>query len=666
MDNMDEKGDPCDDFYTYACGSHQKGGGADALNPVDQVRAKVASDLSEIFQNLPNITEADSARDKVALAYHVCMNSELSEEQERAVITIVLAKKGLGQWPLFSSGPDKKGEPQSVEDVLEKTGLSSIFEIDVVKDKAGHSAILLGPLPPKMYFTWHMIDVLQNSSDPDDLKPLQISALKTAVKMLMLYVEDDQVEQYANSVVEFADKWVKLQEAAMSMERATKNSTAMTINEIESEIPSVPWLKLFNNEFKKVGTTLTDAEIIEVFALDTLKGLVEFYSENVVSAYNSLGAYEAHNLLWYSSKAYRDAIAEMLGKKAGELEDMAGSCEKLLTELMPEVVSKLYVENNFNDGTKWQARYFLNAIGKMYYEKVMRVPWADQESKKPAMEKIWNIVPYVGYAPWLMNASFVDGLYENVGRLRRSDSMSTITQRLEENALMRRLSQLCDEDREPTIGVAFETVGMIYIPPNVLVVPAGILQTPFFEPGLPSSVNFGTIGTVMAHEMTVDLIQKDLHYDSRGMIRRWWTDYTQASFYDRAGCLLKQYGSIVDTPANMTPDEMNRLIEAVADNAALRIAFQALLASAEEKPMMLLPGLEKFSPEQLYFLSYASLLCAHESSEGNKETGVTSEPFLNRYRVNVPMMNMEEFSSTFQCPSGSRMRLEDGHRCALI
>lgn len=313
-----------------------------------------------------------------------------------------------------------------------------------------------------------------------------------------------------------------------------------------------------------------------------------------------------------------------------------------------------------------QARYFLNAIGKMYYEKVMRVPWADQESKKPAMEKIWNIVPYVGYAPWLMNASFVDGLYENVGRLRRSDSMSTITQRLEENALMRRLSQLCDEDREPTIGVAFETVGMIYIPPNVLVVPAGILQTPFFEPGLPSSVNFGTIGTAMAHEMTVDLIQKGLHYDSRGMIRRWWTDYTQASFYDRADCLLKQYGSIVHTAANMTPDEMNRLIEAVADNAALRISFQALLASEEEKPMMSLPGLEKFSPEQLYFLSYASLLCAHESAEGNEETGVKSEQFLNRYRVNVPMMNMEEFSSTFQCPSGSRMRLEDGHRCALI
>ncbi|KAH8030623.1 hypothetical protein HPB51_010557 [Rhipicephalus microplus] len=462
MDNMNEKGDPCDDFYTYACGSHQKGGGADALDPADQVRAKVASDLSE-----------------------------LSEEQERAVITINLAKKGLGQWPLFSSGPDKKGEPQSVEDVLEKTGLSSVFEIDVVKDKAGHSAI-------------------KNSSDPDDLKPLQISALKTAVKMLNLYVEDDQVEQYANSVVEFADKWVKLQEAAMSMERATKNSTAMTINEIESEIPSVPWLKLFNNEFKKVGTTLTDAEMIEVLALDNLKGLVEFYSKNVVSAYNSLGAYEAHNLLWYSSKAYRDAIAEMLGEKAGELENMAGSCEKLLTELMPEVVSKLYVENNFNDVSEnlVQARYVLNAIGKRYYEEVMRVPWADQESKKPAMEKIWNIVPYVGYAPWLMNASFVDGLYEKWFQL----------------AYSRRLSS--------------------------------------------------------------SLVYLRLHYDSRGMIRRWWTDYTQASFYDRAGCLLKQYGSIVDTPANMT----------------------ALLASEEEKPMMSLPGLEKFSPEQLYFLSYASII----------------------------------------------------------
>ncbi|KAL1481813.1 hypothetical protein MTO96_034206 [Rhipicephalus appendiculatus] len=291
------------------------------MDPVDRVRAKVASDLSE-----------------------------LSEEQEMAAITEVLAKKGLDQWPLFSSAADKEGRPQSVEDVLLKTGLSSVFDIDVVKSKTGQSIILLGPISSRLHYNWHMLDVLQNSSKPDNLTSLQLSALKTAVKMLKPDAADDQVEQYANSVVEFADEWVK-----------------------------VPWLKLLNNEFKKVGTIILDGEMIEVLALDNLKDLVEFYSKNLVSAYNSLGAFEAHNLLWYSSKAYRDAIGQLLGKKAGELEDMAGSCGMLLAEMMPEVVSKLYIENNFNDDTKWQ---------------------------------IWNMVPYVGYPPWLMNTSFVDGLYE--------------------------------------------------------------------------------------------------------------------------------------------------------------------------------------------------------------------------------------------------------------
>lgn len=656
LDNMDMKGNPCDDFYTYACGSHQKGSGVEALDPVDQVRAKVASDLSGILGNLPNITEADSASDKAAVTYHVCINSELSEEQEMAAITEVLAKKGLDHWPLFSSGSEKAGWPQSVEDVLQKTGLASVFEIDIVKSKVGSNIILLGPIPPRMHYFWHLLHVLRNSSKPDDLKSLHLSALKTAVKMLKPDAADNQVDEYANSVVEFVDEWVKLQDAVMSMDRTEEHITVATIIEIESKIPNLPLLKLLNNEFKKVGTMLFDAEIIEVWALDNLKGLVEFYSKNLVSAYNSLGAYEAHNLLWYSSKAYRE--------KAGELADVAGSCEMLLTEMMPEVVSKLYIENNFNEDTKRQARHVLNAIGKRYYEEVMRVSWADQESKKVAMEKIWNIVPHVGYPPWLMNTSFVDGLYEKVGRLRRNDSLSSITQQFEENALMRRLSLLCDDDAEPTVGVAFQTVGMICVPPNVLVIPAGILQRPFFEPDLPSSVNFGTIGTAMAHEMTVDLIQKGLQYHSSGMTRKWWTNYTQASFYEKADCLVKQYGSVLDPPDDWKPDAISTFVQAVADSTAVKIAFHAMLASTEEKPQMSLPGLENFSPEQLYFLSYASLLCTYEGDDQNDEIVVTSE--LNRYRVNVPLLNLEEFSSAFQCAPDSLMRLEDGERCAFI
>ncbi|XP_075530443.1 membrane metallo-endopeptidase-like 1 [Dermacentor variabilis] len=329
-----------------------------------------------------------------------------------AAITQVLAKKGLDRWPLLSAGADKAGQPQSFDEVLQKTGLSSFFELDVVVNNAGRRTILLGPIPWRARYSWHFLALLRNSANPGDVESQHRSALKTTAKMLRSDASDEQLEQYANTVAEFRNEWAKLREGAMTVPRTEEHITQATIKEIEERISNVSLLKLLNSEFIKAGTTLLENEMIQVFALDNFKGLVEFYNKNMVSAFNSLGAYQAHNLLWHSSRAYRDALARTLGRKVGEFTDITGTCETLLHELMPEVISRLYIEKRFNEDEQWQARSVLNAVGKACYEKVMFLPWADRETRQPVMKKIWNIMPYVGYPSWLLNTSFIDGLYE--------------------------------------------------------------------------------------------------------------------------------------------------------------------------------------------------------------------------------------------------------------
>ncbi|XP_054933648.2 neprilysin-1-like [Dermacentor andersoni] len=414
LDHADKSRDPCDDFYAYACSSYLKRNTTDAHTPshVDQLRVKVANEISGIIRRLPNITEAQSARDKAAVTYHVCLNSVLNEEQERAAIAQVLAKRGLDRWPLLSAGADKEGQPQSFDEVLQKTGLSSFFELDVVVNNAGRRTILLGPIPWGARYSWHFLALLWSSANASDVESLHRSALKTTARMLRSDATDEHLEQYANTVAEFREELAKLRVGAMTVPRTEEHITQATIKEIEGRISNVSLLKLLNSEFIKAGTTLLENEKIEVLALDNFKGLVEFYNKNMVSAFNSLGAYQAHNLLWHSSRAYRDALARTLGRKVDEFADITGACEALLHELMPEVISRLYIENRFTEDEQWQARSVLNAIGKAYYEKVMFLPWADQATRQLVMEKIRNMMPYVGYPSWLLNTSFIDGLYE--------------------------------------------------------------------------------------------------------------------------------------------------------------------------------------------------------------------------------------------------------------
>lgn len=101
-------------------------------------------------------------------------------------------------------------------------------------------------------------------------------------------------------------------------------------------------------------------------------------------------------------------------------------------------------------------------------------------------------------------------------------------------------------------------------------------------------------------------------------------------------------------------------------------------------PEKLLPGLEKYTAEQLFFISFGNVWCSLERSEYLRKiilsdvstifectTGDHRFPLLNsyffpsflsdqehapgRYRVNGVVSNSVDFAKIFNCPAGSKM-----------
>ncbi|KAK5647889.1 hypothetical protein RI129_002781 [Pyrocoelia pectoralis] len=68
-----------------------------------------------------------------------------------------------------------------------------------------------------------------------------------------------------------------------------------------------------------------------------------------------------------------------------------------------------------------------------------------------------------------------------------------------------------------------------------------------------------------------------------------------------------------------------------------------------------LPSLGKYTPNQLFWISYGRFWCALESDDYIKHFLTRLRHSRYMYRVQIPLMNSEEFSKDFKCPSGSKM-----------
>ncbi len=223
-------------------------------------------------------------------------------------------------------------------------------------------------------------------------------------------------------------------------------------------------------------------------------------------------------------------------------------------------------------------------------------------------------------------------------------------------------------------------------------------------------MNYGGIGSVIGHEITHGFDDQGRSFnfqtiyssyntewifhkkgrlgDKLGTNVNWWTDRTLANYLKRAQCFIEQYsnftvpsGSHVSvllyrTSSSLGPvtviyncmytipliyrsTQINGVTtqgENIADNGGLREAFRAYnLYVATKGPEPKLPGLEQFTSEQIFFLSYANLWCGHETPKHLEDQLLTDPHSPSKYRVLGTLSNNEDFANVFGCAVGTPM-----------
>ena len=98
--------------------------------------------------------------------------------------------------------------------------------------------------------------------------------------------------------------------------------------------------------------------------------------------------------------------------------------------------------------------------------------------------------------------------------------------------------------------------------------------------------------------------------------------------------------------------------ENIADNGGLREAFKAWNSSRKDKVEEKLEGLDQFTEDQLFFISYANNWCSDEAPLVLLKSLQNDEHSPSRSRVNDVLANFDSFSNAFECDKKTPMNPE--------
>jgi len=196
---------------------------------------------------------------------------------------------------------------------------------------------------------------------------------------------------------------------------------------------------------------------------------------------------------------------------------------------------------------------------------------------------------------------------------------------------------------------------------NEIVFAAGILQPPFFSAGQDDAANYGGVGSVIGHEMTHGFDDEGRQYDEKGNLTNWWSPESARRFTDRSAAIVKQFNGYVALDNLHVNGELTEG-ENIADLGGVKLSYAALMKARAGKSPDKVDG---FTPEQRFFLSFASIWRDNQRPEALRLLVNTDPHSPARFRVDGVLSNLDEFAAAFHVPEGAPMRRPASDRVSI-
>ena len=624
--NMDTTVSAGDDFFRYACGgwndAHPLTAEYSRYGTFDMLLENSQKQLRELIEGLAaQQHEAGTAAQKIGDLYNLAMDSVRLNEQGAEPIRKCLDEIGA---------MTEKSQIVPMMTRLAYDGVGTYFQSYVYADpknsvlnifQMGQGGINLGE---KEYY-------LDNDSITQNIRE-QYKNYIVRLFTLAGFGETEAKQKMAD-VMEIETAIAKASFSAVQLRDPEANYHKMSYDELKKTFPEIDW----DTFIKGLGIgKLTEVNVEQIEPIKEVGRLMEALplSKHI--------AYLQYNLLDaaanYLSDDFVAARFDFYGKVLSGRQVNQPRWKRAVNSvdgMLGELVGQMYVEKYFPAAAKERMIRLVKNLQAALGERIDAQAWMSDETKARAHEKLATFHVKVGYPDKWKDYSALhieqDSYWANACRAAAWNMKDMYS----------RLGKPVDRDEWLMTP---QTVNAYYNPStNEICFPAAILQPPFFNMEADDAVNYGAIGVVIGHEMTHGFDDQGRQFDKDGNLKDWWAEGDADRFKERAQVMVDFFNKIEVLPGLYGNGQLT-LGENLADHGGLNVAFLAYQNATKNAPLGIVDG---FTPEQRFFLAYATLWAGNIRDEQIRVYTKSDPHSLGKWRVNGALPHIQAWYDAF-------------------
>ena len=640
---IDTASDPCTDFAKYACGNFAK------FNPIPPDMssygpgAMIYNHTQFALHGLLEKVAADNAsrtpnEQKIGDFYASCMDTKAIEAdglkplqpeldriaalKSKSELTPLLAHDQLVNINAFMS----YGEQQDFKDAQKQIALV---------DQGG-----LG-LPERDYY-------LRTGEAAEKTRQQYVQHISNMLKLIG--ESPEAASSDAKKIMQLETSLAKISMDVTSQRDPKNVYHLVPVTQLDTLTPAIQWHTFFEQTGTPPMTELNVANpdffkglqtILESTDLDTIQTYLRWQLINSTPSYTLPTSLDDEHFNFFGRTLRGQPQQRARWKRCAQATDGA----------LGEAVGEVYVKAYFTPEEKQHTLQMVHDIEAAMDKNIDSLTWMSAPTKIKAKEKLHLVADKIGYPDHWRDYSSL--------KIVRGDAAGNAMRayEFENHRQLNKIGKPIDRGEWITTP---STVDAFYNPSmNDINFPAGILQSPLYDPKATDAENYGHIGGIVGHELTHGFDDEGRQFDGHGNLSDWWTAEDATKFTAMTDCEVKEYGSFTAVDDVKLNGKLT-LGENTADNGGLRLAYMALLADAQRKGIDLTAkDATGYTPIQQFFLAHGQNWCGEVRPAQIRLQAQTDPHSPREFRINGVVQNMPEFGKAFGCHVGQPMMPAD-------